>query len=196
MRLVMLLTLALLIQPVPRPVRIILVVPPGEMLTEAERADYRTYTQASFDWWQQHAPEPIVHTLDTTEVITPNADVYHDLRWSMPYLIENNPGVTLFLIDNSESGRLLFNDSGGEAQPYYGAIWAVMNGVPSVEAIITHEIGHVVYRLEHPKTCGAVLDIMCYLGLVTAYRLGFIGCASLAALNAPCTYTYLPMVQR
>lgn len=181
----------------PRQVRVILVVPPGEMLTNQERIAYRAHAQAAFDWWQMHAPEPIPHILGITEVITPDTDVYHELRdWSMPYLVEGNPDVVLFLIDNSESLALLFDDSGGESQSYYGAIWVVMNGVPSAEAIITHEIGHVSYYLGHPKECGGAIDIMCYQSIVTAYRLGFIGCASLAALSSPCKYIYLPMVQR
>lgn len=182
----------------PRQVRLILVVPAGESLTDQERTIYRVHAQAALDWWQQHAPHPITHTLGVTEVITPDADVYHDLRsWSLPYLTENNPGMTLFLIDNSTSNALLFDDSGGESQDYYGAIWAVMHGVPDSGAVIAHEVGHVSYHLNHPATCGnGTLDLMCYQGMVTAYRLGFIGCASLAALGAPCTDAYLPAVWR
>lgn len=184
--------------PTLRPTRLILVVPPGETLTAKEYTAYRAHAQAAIDWWADVAPNPVALPLGDTEIITPDVDVYHNLRdWSMPYLVENNPGLTVFLIDNSASGQLLFGDSGGESQDYYGAIWAVMNDVPDPEAIVTHEIGHVVYHLDHPASCGdGAIDIMCYLGMVQAYRLHFVGCASLAALGASCAYTHLPLVLR
>lgn len=195
-RLIAVLSMVLQLQQSPCTVRLLLVVPAGEHLTTDERVIYQQHALNAFVWWNVLAPTPMTLTISKAEVIAPKGDIYHHLRdWSLPYLTED-ADITVFLIDNSQSNALLFDDSGGESQPYYRAAWIVMNGVPDAEAIIAHEVGHTRYGLEHPEPC-TFPDIMCASGYVQPYREHVIGCQSLAALGRPCDrHCSLPVVVR
>lgn len=179
----------------PRPVHVVYVVPAGETFTADEQAAAREQIDQALVWWEARADRRF-QVADTVSLTT-TADVYHDLRsWSMPYLTSADR-LTIFVIDNSESGALIFDNSAGEAQDYYGAIWVVTRGYPGeggLGAATAHEVGHVVYGLDHPPEPCA-LDIMCARTPVAAYREGVLGCFTGALLGQPCDKrTYLPFM--
>lgn len=181
--------LALLIHLAPpeRCIRVVFVVPPGEQLTNAEQAEAIAAVAGGVAFW--HADLPI----KSTSVITIAADT--SLEWSRPYLHDASADLTLFIIDNSTNGKLLPNGAVGQAQDYYGAIWVVLHGFPGeggLAATIAHELGHVVYGLDDLPP--GLTDIMSMPPTV-AYHAGFIGCTSLAAIEAPCHYSYMPLVK-
>lgn len=184
-----LLIIALLIHIAPpdRCIRVVFVVPPGERLTNAEQAQAITAIAGGVAFW--HADLPI----QSTSVITIGVDT--SLEWSRPYLHDDAVDLTIFVIDNSTSGKLLPGGAVGQAQDYYGAIWVVLNGFPGPDglaATIAHELGHVVYDLDDLPP--GLTDIMS-MPPTTAYRARFVGCTSLAQLERPCSYTYLPLVK-
>lgn len=196
---IFLLAIALLlpVPPIARPVHVVFVVPPGEHLTSEERASGVQSVTDATTWWQRHSPIPTELALTSTDVITLSGDVYTSLEWTRPYLRNANPAITIFIIDNTVSGRwLIGRDAVGESQDYYGVVWVVLRGLPGLDglaATITHELGHVAYHLDDLPP-GSV-DIM-RMPPTTAYHAGTVGCASLKALGQPCVRVYLPMTMR
>lgn len=184
--------LALLFPPAPvsRAVHVIVVEPVGEQQTAAEATHSAASVVGAISFWQTLAPTPTQLTVTDTRMITVTGDPLASLDWSLPYLTDASPDVTIFIIDTSTNHGRLLGFAAGEAQAYYGAVWAVLDGYPGPDglaATLAHELGHVLYGL--PDAPGQ--DIMGYP--VAAYHARFIGCTSLAALGAPCRAFYLPV---
>lgn len=185
-----LLAAILLIQ---RIIHILFVVPTGETLTNAEQARGVAAVADAVAFWTEHSPIATDLRIRSTVVMT-TTDAYTSLEWAGPLLRDANPEVTIFIIDNSASGKLLLGHSVGQAQDYYGAAWIVLDGFPGddgLAAALAHELGHVVYGLDDLPA--GPTDIM-RMPPTAAYRAGWIGCESLAALGAPCVRFYVPMM--
>lgn len=176
-------------QPVQRAVSLVYVQPQGETFTDEERTRAYTTTDSALVWWQQLAPNPVNTTITSEQMIT-ITDTF-DIEWLTPYLIPDNPNITILIVDNSTSMRMLWGETAGQAQDYYGLI-VVVNTVPGdLAAPIAHELGHVVYHL-HDIRDNCTLDIMCYSSVATAYNLRTLGCVSLEKLGGRCYRVYLP----
>lgn len=190
-RLLAILSLLLCVAPVERAARIVIVEPPGETYDAALGVQAAQATAGAAAWW--HALSPITTTvvISETQVVTTSADVLADLDWMLPYLSDNGP-LTIYVLDNRVSGRLLWGDAGGTGSSAYGGFVVVTAGGGSLDARIAHELGHALYRLPDVRVCTG--DIMCNPGYAYAARV--IGCASLAGLGAPCKITYLPLIVR
>lgn len=176
-----------------RIIHVLFVIPTGETLTNAEQARGLAAVADAAVFWSTHSPIPADLQVRSTVVIT-TGDPYASLEWSRPYLHNANPDVTIFVIDNGASGRLLLGHSVGQAQDYYGAIWVVTQGYPGddgLAAALAHELGHVLYGLNDLPP--GPTDIM-RMPPTAAYRAGWIGCDSLERLGAPCTRFYVPLL--
>lgn len=189
----LLLIIALLLPPAPlaRAVHVFIVEPTGEQQTAAEQTFVAASVVGAIDFWHTLAPTPTELTVTDTHMITVTGDPLASLDWSRPYLTDASSDVTIFVIDTSTNHGRLLGFAAGEAQAYYGAVWAVLDGYPGPDglaATLAHELGHVLYGLDDAPG----LDIMGYP--VAAYHAHFIGCTSLAALGAPCRALYLPVV--
>lgn len=195
MRWVLILWAGIFLQaPATHPVRLIFVEPPGEALTVEEQDRARAGAEQAIAWWDDLSPVPTSMAITGTEILTTTEDVYHGWAWARPFLTDGNPVTTIFIIDNSASGRLIFDDSAGETQKYYNMITVVLYPTPDPDAMAAataHEIGHLRYDLPHQQ--GAT-DIM--HNWLTAYSMRFVGCGSLALLGTPCGQGYLPLVLR
>lgn len=196
-RLIAILALVLSVAPpIERGISVVFVVPDGEQLTADEQATAMQSIASGAAFWQDHSPIATSIPIVGSSVVTVTGDVYGSLEWAIPYLVDDNPGITVFVIDNSNSRRWLFGDAVGEAQDYYGAAWVVLDGIPGddgLAAVVAHELGHVVYGLDDLPA--GPRDMM-RMPPTVAYRDGAIGCTSLAALGAPCQKVYLPFVVR
>lgn len=171
---------------------IIFVVPTGETLTNAEQARSFAAVADAATFWSAHSPIATDLRIRSTVVMTAT-DAYTSLEWARPLLREGNPEVTIFIIDNSASGKLLLGHSVGQAQDYYGAAWVVQGGYPGddgLAAALAHELGHVLYGLDDLSP--GPTDIM-RMPPTAAYHAGWIGCDSLARMGAPCTRFYVPL---
>lgn len=159
---------------------------PGETFTTAEQQQALVSTQRAVDWW--NIPTNII----TSTLVLTQTDALTNFDWQRQRAVVSDD-ITIYVIDNSNSHRLLFGDSAGEAQEYYKIAAVVLYGLPGekgLEATITHELGHILYHLDDQPQ--GLIDIMG--DTATAYRMHFIGCASLAAMGKPCQTTYLPML--
>jgi hypothetical protein len=188
-RLLLLLALLLPSAPPTRPIHIIFVQPEGEQFTNEERVTAARAIADAALFWSAYADFEIL----SAQSITVTGDVYHDLVWSNAYLSEGNTGMTVFVIDNSNS-RLSMDGAAGAAQDYYGAVYVLLYGYPGEHALaatLAHEMGHVQWGL--PDLPWGRDDIMS-IPPTMAYSHGFIGCGSLEQLGAPCRRLWLPLV--
>lgn len=98
---------------------------------------------------------------------------------------------TLYVVYTN--GAALVHGSHGTAS--YTFMFAVTsNSSPWPAATLSHEFGHLFFGLPdlyHTGDC-IITDIMC--NHVQAYKLGIIGCQSLALLHQPCSTVALPLV--
>ena len=192
---IMILWVAAVLQPsTARPVQLIFVEPAGEVFTTEEQEQARVSVEQAIAWWGDLSPTPIAMAITGTELLTTTDDVYHGWGWARPFLADDNPVTTIFVIDNSISGRLIFDDSAGETQDYYNMIAIVLypNSDPdAMTAATAHEFGHLLYDLPHQQGATDIMN-----NWLTAYKMRFIGCESLEILGAPCTRVSLPLVLR
>ncbi len=195
MYVVVLLLLLLLPAPVQRSVRLIVVQPPYETVDAAAvwAAQQGVIDAAAF--WRSRAPFTVDLLLVETSIITTEIDVFSGTEWSIGLADPND--VTIVIIDNRNSGKLLFTRQGGWAQPWNALAVVLLRhvvGLNALPAMIAHELGHVLFDLPDlyaiPGAC-SMPDIMCYQ--VVAYNAPTIGCVSLALLGAPCKRVYLPV---
>jgi len=186
--------------PVTRAVRLVIVQPPNETV---DAVAIQTAQQAVVDaaaFWHDRAPFVVDLALASTEVLTTEAEVYTDTAWSAGLASTDVSRVTIAVIDNRNSGKLLRGRQGGWAQPWNALAVAVLRhvvGQNALPAMIAHELGHVLFDLPdlYPilGAC-AHTDIMCYQ--VAAYNMPTIGCTSLATLGYPCQRVNMPLAMR
>lgn len=175
---------------VDRGITIVFVEPPGEQFTNTMQAQAYGDTAQALAWWKTLSPIPTELRVKATRAITGTNEVYTTL----PYF---SGDLTIVIIDNQQSGRLLEDRARGLANGDAGMVWVVLGtgGMP-LQADIAHEIGHAVYGLpdlyQTPDACVA-MDIMCFRH-DQAYAARWIGCGSRALLGDPCRVTYLPIV--
>lgn len=115
------------------------------------------------------------------------ARAYMNLDWIDLY--KDIP--TLYIVYTN--GTALIHGSHGTAA--YDFMFAVTtDSSPWPEATIAHEFGHLYFGLPdlYKENCNTT-DIMC--NHVEAYRLGKIGCQSLAILGRPCMSVALPLIR-
>jgi hypothetical protein len=175
----------LLATSIARPIQIVFVEPQGETFTNEEKAEATRAVADAALFWQPYADLQI----ESAQTITTTADPYSDLTWSNQYLTLNNSGLTVFVIDNSNS-RLYMDGAVGFSQDYYGAVYAVLDSAPgALPAIIAHEFGHAVWQL--PDLPRGRNDIMS-MPPTYAYHNGFIGCQSLNQVGGGCAKVWLP----
>lgn len=189
-RLLLALSLALACLPArasARAVHIIYVEPQGETLTAAEQGAARAGIQGAINYWQILAPEPVPLTIAGERTITATGDIYDSFEWSRAYFAEP-PDLTIFIIDGNHP---LMRDYLAQSQTALGLIWALRGSGDDFAATIAHELGHVVYGLPHQYVEAGIMG----LDPTWAYQHQWIGCASLAALGAPCRVVWLPMVR-
>lgn len=190
----MIYVLALLVAFLPPPkmtraITVVFVEPPGEQFTGTMQAQAYADTAQALAWWEALSPTPTTLRITATRTMTVTSDVYATL----PYF---SGDLTIVIIDNQQSARLLDDRARGLANPSAGMVWVVHGtGGISLQADIAHELGHAVYglpdRYQTPGACVA-MDIMCFRH-DQAYAAHWIGCGSLADLGAPCRATYLPI---
>jgi hypothetical protein len=169
--------------PVARAIHVVFVEPPGEVYSQAQADRAMTAIDGAVAFWGAYAHLHVT----STQIISPSGDIYADLTWSLAYVQPAARDVTVFILDNQHSGGRM-----GEAQEYYGAVWATVYG-DILPAVLSHELGHVLFGLPDwyrvPGACTHP-DIMC--DHVAAYARGFIGCESLAWIGQPCHRMYVP----
>lgn len=186
----LLIILSLLTSPPTRPIHIIFVQPDGEQFTNEERVTAARAIADAAIFWSRYEDFEIL----SAQSITVTGDVYRDLSWSNAYLSEGNTGMTVFVIDNSNS-RIDLGGAAGAAQDYYGAVYVLLYGYPGehgLAATLAHEMGHVQWHL--PDEPRGRDDIMSSPP-TTAYNHGFIGCHSLNAIGGWCHKTWMPLAQ-
>ncbi len=173
------------------PIDIVYVQPAGESLTADEQQQALGAVRAAAEWWHDLSPIPTAFSTGVTSTLVLTAtDPLASFAW-LKARATVSERITVYVIDNSNSRRLLFGDSAGEAQDYYGVVAVVLYGLPGPEglaATVAHELGHVAYGLDDlsPLT----LDIMG--DAAGSYARRFVGCESLAALGRPCVRVWLP----
>lgn len=176
-------------------VRIYIVNSPGETMIASKFPAIQSDIERGLQFWSDLAPDHPTFEIIGLTPIDRTEDVFHTLSWSVEYA--SDADLTVFVIANEQSRRLLFDDAAGEAQEFYRFAFAVEYGFPGANgfpATIAHESGHVLYSLpdlyRHCGTCPP--DIMRWP--VPAFDLYFIGCESLATLGSPCKTVSLPII--
>lgn len=169
-------------------ITILFVEPPGESFTVAQQCEELRDIQAALEWWQSLSPVPTRLHIAQTQFITTTEDVYETLPIG-------EGDLTIVVIDNRQSGRLIQDRIEGGASYDLGTVWVVTTD--NNAARVTHELGHALYNLPDlystPALCIGI-DIMCGTQR-DAYQQRFIGCQSLAYLGRPCQRTYLPFTE-
>jgi len=198
----MLFMLALVIPhaPVTRSIRLVVVQPPNETVDAVAIQTAQQAVVGANAFWHDRAPFVVDLALASTEVLTTEADVYGDTAWSAGLASTEVSRITIVVIDNRNSGKLLFAHRGGWAQPWNALAVVLLHpvvGQNALPAMIAHELGHVLFDLPDlypiPGAC-AHTDIMCYQ--VAAYNMPAIGCTSLATLGYPCQRVNMPLAMR
>jgi hypothetical protein len=167
-------------------IHLIFVQPNHETFTEQEKSEAIASLYRAGEFW-----DVPVHIL-STDTYTTSVDVYSRPLNEWHTVEANQQEITIYIVDHSSSGALLFG-YGGYAQDYY-RLAVVVNG-NGTDARIAHELGHVLYGLPDwytmPNKCNAP-DIMC--DAESAFRANIKGCNTLAFLGTPCYTLSLPVI--
>lgn len=170
------------------PVLLVLVEPDGEQFTQQEMDRAIVSTLSAMSWWSVLAPTPLSLVISDTIVITATGEIFNTT-----IDMTNSYKNSIYILDNSSSGRLIFNTHMG-AMTSLHQVW-IVTSAPNMEVTITHELGHMLYGLpdwyDIPGKC-VVIDIMCFDYI--AYTQKTIGCLSLEYMNHPCDKTYIPYI--
>lgn len=142
-------------------------------------------------WWAARLPDQPPPPR-RPEVSTRQVEPYllsDPRRWLPPptgdlvvYVVSTPPGSPLQLFDG-HSGFGPERQAVALERPMLGPL----------AALLAHEIGHAWYGLGHPDVDAEQLDIM-GTAYRTAYTMGTVGCASLAALGRPCARVALALL--
>jgi hypothetical protein len=163
----------------PLPVRVILV----GAFTPAEQAEALARTQRALDFWSARAPAPVYAEAQLAAALAAPADLS---AWMASLGGHERPTVYIVKAPPYPASPL---------RPWasYALRYALMTyDFPlGAEATLAHELGHLIYDLEDTYPCGET-DMMC--NQKSAYRLGRLGCATLAQLGGACQYVALPMM--
>jgi len=181
----------LLLTPIERTITVVFVEPAGETLTAEEQHDVLMATEDAARWWEALSPIPTQLTIGATRFMTTTDDVYT----ALPII----PGdLTVFVLDNTVSSKLIQDHTEGAASYDLKAIWITTSRSTPMPVRMAHEFGHAVYNLpdfyKTPALC-TLTDIMC-MSQRDAYATRQIGCQSLAYLGYPCVIhrIYTPFV--
>lgn len=171
-----------------RSIDIIYVQPLGETFTEDEQQQAYQNVLASAAYWQDLSPITTTLSIASTQLITTEYDVLSDpgMVLQLDSVHVSYANLPLVVIDNSNSGRYIYDNSVGIAS--YAAIYVISSAGAATYA---HEYGHAFYNLPHQYQ--SAYDIM-GLDPYPAYQRHTIGCASLAVLGKPCTQIFIPIV--
>lgn len=163
----------------PEPVRVVLL---GEF-TPAEQAVALGRVRQAATWWEQRAPAPVyVQAVAEDAPLAAPADLEAWLADLAPHDV-----YTVYVV----RGAALPGGTAGAASHAMRLAILAYDG-PFPDAMMAHELGHLLYDLRH--TCPLEgSDIMC--NHVGAWRLGKLGCGTLAALGAPCQRVGLPLLE-
>lgn len=179
----------------PKTVRIYIVNSPGETMIASKFPAIQSEIIRGLQFWSDLAPDHPQFEIIGLTPIDRTEDVFHTLSWSVEYA--SDADITIFVIANEQSRRLLFDDAAGESQEFYRFSFVVEYGFPGANgfpATIAHESGHVLYSLPDLywlcSTCPP--DIMRWP--VPAFDLHFVGCESLATIGSPCETRSLPLI--
>lgn len=165
---------------------LIFVQPSGETYTPQEQSATMQQVSEAAAFWGYDAEI-------RTSILITNADVFNTSIDEWSNIPTGNAGITVYVVDTSNTNQLFFNSYGGYAQRYYQIITAVKN--TNLGATLAHELGHVLYGLPDwyllPGKCN-VIDIMC--DAVSAYNKKIKGCNTLEFIGTPCSTVMLPFV--
>lgn len=159
---------------------VVFVQPVGEEFSQDEMIRSLDNIRGAISFWQELSPIPITITISDTAIVTATDSIFNDI-----YLM--SAWDTLYIVDNSSSGKYLFGDSDGWSTT--SAIYVVSSAPASTYA---HEFGHYYFALAHQYQ--ESIDIMS-LAPEVAYQRNFIGCASLAELGKPCDKVHIPIIR-
>jgi hypothetical protein len=200
MRFLLLLTLFAHLAPqasnlINRNVQIVFVQQPGETFTIEEQQQVVASVKSAIVFWHDLSPVTTTLAIASTELLTTTFDVYDNPQW-FDAIFDRPHDITIVIIDNSSNGKPLPAGNFAGANTHYDIIVVTTkgNGLPNEQAaLLTHELGHVLYDLPDLYTHGCSgTDIMC--NPITAYGAYTIGCVSLEYLGYPCKRIYLPAI--
>lgn len=184
---------------VQRDIHLVFVQPQGETFTPEEQALATQQVRDGIAFWMDRAPLSTQVRVRSSQLLTTDADVFRTVEWSQPFWNTSaTAGITLFVIDNSESSDAFWDTLPAFCYPQYSVAMILLSQrVQDAVAIsVAHELGHLLYNLPdlyYDGPCTGI-DIMCEP--VMAYRMRFIGCTSLATMGSPCQRVVLPMLTR
>ena len=171
------LLLALSLAAPPLPVRVVLL---GEF-TPAEQAEALGRVERGAAFWSERAPEPIHAEVSQGATLAAPADLE---AWLADLPVHEV--ATVYVV---RGAALPGGGVGAASHAHRFAL--VAYDAPFAEAVAAHELGHMVYGLHHACPHDGA-DMMC--GFVGAYRLGRLGCGTLAQLGGACWRVGLPIV--
>lgn len=168
-------------------IHLLFVQPSGETYTDQEKIETIQAVHDAAQFWGYTA------IITSSDILKTDKDVFNEpiSDWSTLSVAPQNE-VYIFVIDNSNSGSLLFG-YGGYAQNYYRLIAVVNKGAQA--AHIAHELGHIIYDLPDwykiPGKCMQI-DIMC--DSEPAYNQHFKGFDTMRFIGEPVYQIALPVV--
>lgn len=154
--------------------------------TDLEKTIALADVQTALVWWHARGiPAPI----DATDSGTIAVERVDSWQW----LPEPSGGLVLYLVANT-GASIGIGPQGAYAGAYVnrGRIVLLQETVIPRPIAIAHELGHALLLLPDWPVPPCRLDILCEP--VAAYEAGVIGCMTMAALERPCDYVYLPEV--
>jgi xanthosine utilization system XapX-like protein len=175
------LILALLPLALPAPPELVRVVLLGEY-TPAETVAALERVRRAAAWWEQRAPAPVYAQVEQGATLAAPADLEAWLADIPPHDV-----YTVYIV----KAPALPGGTHGAASHAMRLALVTYDAPLSPDAVMAHELGHLLYDLRH--TCPSEgSDIMC--NHIEAWRLGRLGCGTLAQLGAPCQRVGLPLM--
>lgn len=181
MKLILILLLTFFLLPSERSIQVVFIEPQDETFTAQEQRKALRDLNAALNYWNEHAPLPTPIHIRESLFITTTEDILNETN--RPIHVED---MAVFIIDNSNSSKYIHQYYAGIANDT--AMWTVT----SVQAeTYAHELGHMLYGLGHHYE-----DAHDIMGLTPelAWANNAVGCGTLADLQRPCIYLYLPLV--
>jgi hypothetical protein len=173
--------------PAPTPVRVVFVATDEGGYTSEQQADILARMERALAFWSDRAPTPIATQVEAAGTLAAPADLTLWVADLTPH-----SDATVYVVNNEATGLPLPGGSYGAASYAYRFALVTSRAPLGAEAVLAHELGHLLYDLDHvcPRDGGS--DIMC--NHVGAYRLGKLGCGTLGQLGRPCQRVGLAMI--